>query len=176
MLKKEKNIMKRILSAVVVCCMVLGGAVGVLASDYYVAGNAGINFDTGTDVQDVDFDEGYQVSAAVGNKVTDHVRVEAEYQFLDTDMSLDVYTLMGNAYYDIATFNGFTPYVTTGIGIGWFDGDIISDNSVVYKVGAGVDYDINTDWQVGVRYTYLDAIDNIDYDTNQVGVVLTYNF
>ncbi len=167
-----------------VSCMMLAGAIGVLAGDsdeFYMSGNVGINFDTGTDVKDIEFDEGYQVGIAVGNRIQEHVRIEAEYQYIDTDNKLEVDSLMTNIYYDVYNWGGFTPYISTGIGIGWFDYEDSSyasmdDHSFIWKLGAGVDYNITDNVQLGLRYTYIDAVDDIEWDTNQVGTVATYKF
>jgi len=144
---------------------------------FYVSGTVGFNFLTGTDLDDIFDDNGWQGSIALGNRVQEHIRLEAEYQYLNGDDGLDVNTIMGNVYYDFGTWAKFTPYATTGIGIGWFNADDFStDDSMVWKLGAGVDYAINDTFSVGARYTYFDAIDDIDYDSNQIGVVATINF
>jgi opacity protein-like surface antigen len=137
--------------------------------------NGGVNADT-----DFGLDDGWQVSFALGNRIQEHIRLEAEYQYLDTDNIVKVNSLMANVYYDFGTWNKITPYATTGIGIGWFDytdshvtGD---DDSMVWKAGVGVDYAVNDKWSVGARYTYFDAVDDIDYDSNLVGISLTMKF
>jgi opacity protein-like surface antigen len=172
--------MKKILSAVIVGCMVLAGVGMAYAGDpdeFYVSGDVGINFATGTDVEDIEFDEGWQGSIAFGNRIQEHIRIEAEYQYLDTDSDIDVNSIMGNGYYDFGTWGNFTPYVTTGIGIGWFNGEgFDSDHSMVWKLGTGIDYAVNDDWSIGARYTYFDAVDGIDYDTNLVGAIVTMKF
>jgi opacity protein-like surface antigen len=148
--------------------------------DFYISGDVGINFASGTDVEDIDFDDGWQGSIAIGNRVQEHIRLEAEYQYLDTDNTVKVNSLMGNLYYDFGAWSGFAPYATMGFGIGWFDytnnNVSIYDDSMVWKIGAGVDYNVTDKWSVGVRYTYFDAVDNIDFDTNQVGAVVTMRF
>jgi len=177
--------MKKVLIVGMGCCMVLAGAMSAQAvenqqDEFYVSGNLGINFNTGTDVGDIEFDEGWQVSFAAGNRIQEHIRIEGEYQYLDTDNTVKVDSLMANVYYDFHNWNGWTPYVTTGIGIGWFDYTDShvtgSDHSFVWKLGAGVDYDLTDNMKLGVRYTYMDAIDDIDWDSNLVGAVLTYKF
>jgi len=171
--------MKKILCTVMALAFVASAGMGMAGTpdEFYGSGNIGINFATGTDVEDIDFDEGWQGSVALGNRIQEHIRVEAEYQYLDTDNDVDVNSIMGNGYYDFGTWGNVTPYVTTGIGIAWFNGEgFDSDHSMVWKLGAGADYAVNDKWSVGARYTYFDAIDGIDYDTNLVGAVVTMRF
>jgi len=177
--------MKKILSAIIISCMIFAGVMSVQAvenqqDEFYMSGNLGINFDTGTDIDDVEIDEGWQIGVAVGNRIQEHIRIEGEYQYLDTDNTVKVDSLMANVYYDFHNWNGWTPYVTTGIGIGWFDYTDSyvtgSDHSFIWKLGAGVDYDLTENVQLGLRYTYMDATDNVDWDSNLVGAVVTYNF
>jgi len=174
----KKIFSKKMIAVIMTLAFVSAGATTVLAKNqdqYYMSGVIGINFDTGTDVEDIDIDDGWQGSIAIGNKLSDKIRIEAEYQYLDND-ELDVNSLMANGYYDIVKLGKFTPYITTGIGIGWFDSDGFgSETSMVWKMGAGVDYEINKDWSAGIRYTYFDA-NEVDYDSNLVGAVVTYNF
>jgi opacity protein-like surface antigen len=176
----KKIFSKKMMAVVMALAFVsAGAATTALAKDqnqYYMSGVIGFNFDTGTDVDDIDIDDGWQGSIAIGNKLSDKIRIEAEYQYLDNDDDLDVNSLMANGYYDIIKIGGFTPYLTTGIGIGWFDSDDFgSETSMVWKMGAGVDYEINKNWSAGVRYTYFDA-NEVDYDSNLVSAVITYNF
>ena len=147
---------------------------------FYGAVLGGINFSSGTDFGDVFDDNGWQGGVAFGNRIQEHIRVEGEYQYLDANNKLKVSSLMSNIYYDFGTWSNVTPYVTTGIGIGWFDYTDShideDDHSFVWKIGAGADYAINDKWSVGARYTYFDAVDDIDYDTNQVNAIITMRF
>jgi opacity protein-like surface antigen len=172
-----KNVFsKRMMAVIMALVFVSVGATTALASDqYYVSGVIGTNFDTGTNVDDISLDDGWQGSIAIGDKLSDKIRIETEYQYLDNN-DLDVNSLMANGYYDIVKLGNFTPYLTTGIGIGWFDSDELgSETSMVWKMGAGVDYEIDENWSAGVRYTYFDA-NEVDYDSNLVSAVITYNF
>jgi len=171
--------MKKVLCAVLALAFVASASVVMAGTpdEFYGAGSVGVNFATGTDTNDVLDDNGWQGSLAFGNRVQEHVRVEAEYQYLENDGDLDINSIMANGYYDFGTWGNITPYATTGIGIGWFNGEgFKSEHSMVWKLGAGADYAINDVWSVGARYTYFDAIDDIDYDTNQVNAVVTMKF
>jgi len=144
---------------------------------FYISGSVGINFATGTDADDVFDDNGWQGAVALGNQIQEHVRVEAEYQYLDNNGDLDINSIMANGYYDFGTWKDVTPYVTTGIGIGWFDvNDVDMDHSLVWKLGVGADYAINEEWEIGLRYTYFNAVDNVDYDTNQINAIISMSF
>jgi len=159
--------------------MLLGGTAMAADSGYYVSGSIGssVNADTGNDT--LDLDDGFAGSIAIGEYITEKFRVEAEYQYFENDVNdydMDVNSLMANVYYDIGTWAGFTPYVTTGIGVGWFDLDQVDkESTMVYKVGGGVDYAITDDVKAGVRYTYFEA-DNLNFDTSLVSAVVTYSF
>lgn len=178
--------MKKILISVI-ALMFISAAGSVMASDkptspdyFYASGMFNVVFDTGTDTGDILDDNGFSGGIALGNRIQEHIRLEGEYQYLDDSNKLKVNSIMTNIYYDFGTWSNITPYVTTGIGIGWFDytdshveGD---DHSFVWKLGAGADYEIDDTWSVGIRYTYFDATDGIDYDTNQIGLIGTMQF
>jgi opacity protein-like surface antigen len=151
--------------------------------DTYVSGMLGgsVNADTGN--PNLDLDEGFSGSFAVGKYVCNKVRLEAEYGYFQNDVEynghdndMDTNTLMGNIYYDFDGWFGFVPYITAGIGVGWFDLEgIDEDSTMVYKFGGGIDYKLTNDLKVGARYTYFEA-DNVDFNSNMIGAVVSYNF
>ena len=172
--------MKKVLCGIIALAFVASASVVMAGTpdEFYGAGSAGVNFATGTDTVDVLDDNGWQGSLAFGNRIQEHVRVEAEYQYLNNDGDLDVNSIMANGYYDFGTWSNVTPYVTTGVGIGWFNMDRydFSDNSMVYKLGAGADYAINDVWSVGARYTHFNCVDSFKVDRDQVSAVVTMKF
>jgi opacity protein-like surface antigen len=172
-----------------IAALVLAGIMAVAPvamaaqGDTYVSGSLGgsVNADAGNET--LGLDDGFAGSIAMGKYVCDKLRLEAEYGYFQNDIDdnghgydMDVNTLMGNVYYDFDGWFGFVPYLTAGIGVGWFDLDNFDEEStMVYKVGGGVDYKVTDDVKVGARYTYFES-DNIDFNTNMISAVVTYNF
>ncbi|MDZ4737306.1 MAG: outer membrane beta-barrel protein [Rhodospirillaceae bacterium] len=81
---------------------------------------------------------------------------------------LNVYSLMGNFWYDFHTGSGFMPYVGGGIGAAWLvsddwgfagstDPSYSSDSDVAfaYQLGTGVNYAFNETVAVGVGYRFF---------------------
>jgi len=176
--------MKKILSAVIVAGMVMGGSMAFAGDPdfFYASASLGVSVDANTG----NYDTGYFGSIALGNRIQEHIRLEAEYQFNNNDVDIDdesdtdvsVNSLMGNIYYDFGTWSGLTPYATAGLGVGWFDmgGHDVDETSIVTKIGAGADYMISDKWSVGARYTYMSAVQDLDYDMNLISAVVTMSF
>ena len=71
-----------------------------------------------------------------------------------------------NGYYDIGTFNGFTPYVGAGIGYSWLKDKITDvsfdrvyntkDHDWGYNVGCGVAYNVQDNTAITLGYRYED--------------------
>ena len=150
-----------------------------------------------------DLDSSWTLQGGIGYQVTDYMRVDATLKhiwgadftgssapagspcngaFVDTctysdDGELEGATLlMANAYWDLGTYHGFTPYVGAGIGgahVKW--GDFINDQTCTgggacdnedfihsgesewrfaWAVHAGASYDIKCDWALDAGYTY----------------------
>ena len=68
-------------------------------------------------------------------------------------------TLMLNAYYDIFTKAGFTPYVGAGIGLSRINAKIedvkASDTSFAWQAGLGVAYNITDNLALDLGYRYM---------------------
>jgi opacity protein-like surface antigen len=166
--------MKKGILVVMIASVLAFGSVAT-ADEFYGSVGIGINNSTGTDVDEAFDDNGFQGSIAFGNRVQEHIRVEAEYQYLDSD-DLEVSSIMVGGAYDFGDWAGFIPYVNTAVGIGWFDAEDTYEHSAVWKLGGGVNYVVNDAVMVGMNYTYFDSIDGIDYDTDMFGGVITMQF
>lgn len=130
------------------------------------------------------------VGAGVGYKYNDHLRGDftIDYEFpagvkakspcapcvapgysVET-ANVDVWTFMLNGYYDIGTWNHFTPYVGAGIGTSYVTVDNIefrnpdgttgsypsaSKWNLSWALMAGASYDINQNWSIDGGYRYL---------------------
>ena len=68
-------------------------------------------------------------------------------------------TVMLNAYYDIFTKAGFTPYVGAGIGLSRINAKIdnvkASDNSFAWQAGLGVAYNVTDNLALDLGYRYM---------------------
>ncbi|MEX7536675.1 OmpW family outer membrane protein [Providencia rettgeri] len=140
----------------------------------------------------------YNIRNRVRNGVT---------QTRDIKNQVKLNTLMVNGYYDIKNNSDFTPFVSVGLGYAAVDfkttrADVnnpgISENDTnthtannfAWSVGAGVNYAINHDFDLGLSYRYLDAgkadittvagdgkhTSKIKVKTNDILLGLTYRF
>ncbi|MGO2334691.1 outer membrane protein [Providencia sp.] len=140
----------------------------------------------------------YNIRNRVRNGVT---------QTRDIKNQVKLNTLMVNGYYDIKNSSDFTPFVSVGLGYAAVDFKTtradannpgISEhytnthtaNNFAWSVGAGVNYAINKDWDMGLSYRYLDAgkadittavgdgkhTSKIKVKTNDILLGLTYRF
>lgn len=140
----------------------------------------------------------YNIRNRVRNGVT---------QTRDIRNQVKLNTLMVNGYYDIKNSSDFTPFVSVGLGYAAVDFKTtradannpgISEsytnthtaNNFAWSVGAGVNYAINEDWDMGLSYRYLDAgkadittavgdgehTSKIKVKTNDILLGLTYRF
>jgi opacity protein-like surface antigen len=144
-------------------------------------------------------------SIGFGYRFTDFLRMEANVGLLTSDSSSlnyltadgmgtvvsnvnvstenEIWTGMVNAYADLGTFVGFTPYIGAGVGVAatkrnygfsenFVDGSIVdvayADNSLqyvfAYSLGAGVNYKLTKNLSVDVGYEYFSA-PNAEYVT-----------
>ncbi len=140
----------------------------------------------------------YNIRNRVRNGVT---------QTRDIKNQVKLNTLMVNGYYDIKNSSDFTPFVSVGLGYAAVDfkttrvdvnnpgtsenyTNTHTANNFAWSVGAGVNYAINEDWDMGLSYRYLDAgkadittavgdgehTSKIKVKTNDILLGLTYRF
>lgn len=160
------------------------------------------NVDFGTNPLFIQEEDMLPVSGSIGfgYKFTDYFRMEANLGLLNTDSSTlnyqtfdgggalvssvavgadnETWTGMVNAYADLGTFVGFTPYVGGGIGAAavkrtysWaedfadpaFIDTALTDNKqqyvFAYSLGAGVSYQVSRNVSVDLGYEYFAAPD-----------------
>lgn len=134
-----------------------------------------------------------------GYRFTDYLRLEANLGFMNSDSATlnyntftggalfstvgmstenEMWTGMINAYADLGTFVGFTPYVGAGIGAAYYKrGYTFSENFVdptstdvaildardqyvfAYSLGAGVSYAVSRNLSVDLGYEYFNTPD-----------------
>jgi len=140
---------------------------------YSLAGSADVDItvtdgtDTETASGEVDLDNGWLVSGALGTSLGG-VRVEGEVLYTSndladtddedlefTDVTVTQWAVMANALYDFA-LGGVTPYVGAGIGYGSTnleveDGDL-DDAGLAWQLRGGVTFGEAVKWDIGYRY------------------------
>lgn len=152
--------------------------------------NDGVDHITG----DVDLDNGYQLSIAVGKRFTDYLRSEIELGYSRSDLDIiaadglgsyevtgEIKTVTGlvNGYVDLMPGENINPFVTAGIGVARHTGEITSiagigldgvdANATVFAyqlgIGATVNVKKNTNMQIGYRYQGTSDADFDGMDT-----------
>lgn len=124
------------------------------------------------------YDLGYNVAAALGYYVLEHLRVEAEFAYrknkLDSGKisgfgslpaSGEIYSTSGmaNAYWDFLNNSDFTPYL--GLGLGWSSvklkgpGGSDSSSGLAGQFIGGVSYDINETVALTLDYRFFTTKD-----------------
>ncbi|UIJ70815.1 outer membrane protein [Aurantimonas sp. HBX-1] len=165
-----------------------------IGNGWYLRGDVSYDFDSdldvgGDDSAELGLDDGYGFGAGFGYRFTDFFRGDltaryskADLDFADTpfaavlDGDASSWELMANAYVDLGTFVGFTPYVGGGVGavrteydlncsFGGFDCGTLFDASetdgsdwrFAYALMAGVAYNISDNLALDVGYRFLDV-------------------
>jgi opacity protein-like surface antigen len=181
----------------------------------YAAPGAGCDVDnscgTGYDKQDYDqwdIDEAVNVGVGFGYQFTDYFRgdLTAHYWSADVDgrdeggcgelcgsvetSKADAWELMANAYVDMGTFAGFTPYVGAGLGgvhikyddfktknfneTGFTGTDTLYGEEswrFAYALMAGVSYDLTTNLKLDAGYRFVDVDGGDMFSHNEFGNV-----
>jgi len=167
--------------------------------DWYVSLFAGgvwspeIEADYNDDVvgYDITTDLGLAFGIAVGTKVFENVRIEAElsgtvnsiseayeedddFLYPDFDGSVSALYLLGNVWFDLDTGSGFTPYIGGGVGVAGVDVNFeqwdweLDGGGFAYQLGAGVKVDVadNIALDLGYRFKSVPGVtvDDVDGD------------
>lgn len=75
----------------------------------------------------------------------------------DSGNNSRVYSLLANGYYDFLE-NGITPFVTGGIGVGFFNSDnecVDNKTAFAYQVGAGVAVPVSDSVTIDAKYRHF---------------------
>lgn len=152
-----------------------------------------------------DVDDSWFVEGGFGCRITPYFRADVTVSYRDSHnfsdeagtLDADVMSVTGmvNGYWDIANFNGITPYVGAGVGVSANTIDNVSlpaglsTNTIydfAYALMAGVSFDVSDRLTVdaGYRFTELGAArsdggDRIRYhniNAHDIRVGLRYNF
>lgn len=81
--------------------------------------------------------------------------ITLEGESINYSQSTDLYSLMGNAYYDIATYNKFTPYIGAGLGLVHKDDNAGNGNALGYQGLVGVNYEVSNNSSIFLGYRYF---------------------
>ena len=165
-----------------------------------------------------EYDPDYTIGFGAGYQMTDYLRVDGTLDYYQLDFagtttattpctgqpagttcmtvdtqSADAWQVMANAYVDLGTIKGFTPYVGGGIGMTYLDfGSLtnqpycvagtaacttplngtpvthegVQDWRFTYALAAGVSYNMskNTKLDIGYRYTKVEGGDTFEFD------------
>lgn len=118
---------------------------------WYVGAAGGVNFIDQLDLvieptlNDLEMDDGYALSGAVGYGFESGIRLEAEVLYRNNDVdsisaggvtngtgdSLETLTIMGNLLFDLRNSTRFTPYIGAGLGAAWANADLRSGGATV---------------------------------------------
>ncbi|QIB33344.1 outer membrane protein [Ancylobacter pratisalsi] len=156
------------------------------SSGWYLRGDVGYVFNETPDWSALNFNstdpalgDAWLLGVGAGFRVTDWLRVdatadyrtEADYTTAGLSADYSVATFMANAYIDLGTWNGFTPYVGAGIGAGFasfddidFGGSRLGSTDgwgLAWGLMAGVAVSLGPNWMLDVGYRYL-ALDGVD--------------
>lgn len=192
--------MKRIVGMIGALLLLSMSDASASGPDWYVGAHGEFSWVRDTDVNvgganigELSFDLEYAAGISVGyippvsNSVWDNTRWEIEAMYRETDFdnltgvtapggvggSIETYTAMANAYYDVDTGTGWAPYVGGGIGVAQHDFDSITTNTddtdivLAYQAMAGISYSFEdfSGWTVGLGYRYYGTQDP-DFTTN----------
>lgn len=153
-----------------------------------------------------DLKGGASLGGGVGYQITDHLRVDltGDYWFKakfngstscgtcsSTEVShFSALLLMANAYADLGTWHGVTPYVGAGIGGGHIKWDSVRDPDTTefnpgtanwrfaYALMAGASYCLTDKliFDAGYRFTHLQAGRMFEYDPSSAGPGFDHGF
>lgn len=114
---------------------------------------------------------GYRLTDWFRLDVTADYRTEADYATTGLTADYSAATFMANAYIDLGTWSGVTPYVGAGIGAGFasfdnidFGGSRLGDADgwgLAWGLMAGVAISLGPNWMLDVGYRYL-ALDGVN--------------
>jgi len=71
--------------------------------------------------------------------------------------NMNVWTLMGNAYYEVPYFDFATPYVGVGVGWGWID-KVQNDDGFALAAHAGVSFAVTENLSLDIGYRFRDIM------------------
>jgi OOP family OmpA-OmpF porin len=174
------------LLAATLLCSVSAAAVAQQTQGLYLGLGAGANFARDADVSgagistETEFDNGWAGLGTIGYGFGNGLRLEFELGYRDNDIdnvrgvtgasgSVNVWSGMINALYDVPTGWAITPYVGAGIGYARVKADNVavsgtaimddSDNVFAYQGILGAAYALTQNLKLGLDYRYFATLD-----------------
>ncbi len=144
----------------------------------FVYGGAALGNEVDVDIDgpggffDADLDDEWTVGAAVGYRRLFNgigpIRAELDVNYQPVDSDSDLWSIYGNAWYDIETGGLITPYFGGGLGFGILDPEgLDTETGLAYQAGGGLLFDIGPSSFAGLNYRYYGfdtEINNADVD------------
>ena len=139
------------------------------ASPFYVKGLVGYNFSQKATLKvngksTVYKKNSMKFGVGAGYEVYENLRAELMLNFIPSShfkvkntnitKKISLFNPMLNMHYDIANMNGFTPFVSAGLGLTKISGDLVKGTTMSYMAGAGVAYQISNDVTAELAYNY----------------------
>jgi opacity protein-like surface antigen len=172
-----------------------------IGSGWYLRGD--LTYSANRSVYDLDVDvpfydareERFGGGGGIGYHFTDYLRADVNLAYVGNDgfdysdalitvnAENEQWTGMANAYFDLGTISGFTPYIGAGVG-GLYSraeveavdnfGTRVRDNEsqikFAYTLNAGVSYQLAKNTSIDIGYQYLDSpqTEYLDFDSGTV--------
>ncbi|MFP4313134.1 MAG: outer membrane protein [Alphaproteobacteria bacterium] len=214
-LKHKSCIASHILSAVIIMGALLTASAQSFAKDtskLYISGYMGINLgrdldfseDTNTISGTADINNAPSFAGALGLRLSKNLRTEAELSYRKNDIDSlsgnfgrsdiggDLSGWLGliNLYYDFDLDWKIKPYLSAGLGLGYYDADVVSLNGArfsddaygfTWQAGAGLQYRSGDKWFWTAGYRYLDSADlefgdlDLDYNSHEIRLGVSYD-
>jgi opacity protein-like surface antigen len=181
---------KTLLPALIGALCIVSGVALAQSSRIYFAGYMGLNVfgdqafsdsDTGAS-GDIEQKNAMSFGSALGLRINNNLRVEAEFDYAKSDMdridvsgvgsaeldgNLSNYLGMINVYYDFDVPWKIQPFLGAGLGLGYYDGEVSgggiteSDSAwaVAWQIGGGLKYRVSPDLAITTGYRYLSSTD-----------------
>lgn len=100
---------------------------------------------------------GYGLGVHAGYALTTSLRIQADVNYRhnkskQSNTTVDLWTYVASAYYDINTASGYAPFIGAGVG---FDSGKNIKTHMVYQGTAGLGYNVDNTMKVYIDYTLL---------------------
>ena len=205
--------MKKLAIMLVAFAVVVGGVATPALAGPYFSVNGGVVWVEDSDVSDDDpilsfeelsYETGYVVSAALGQAYNNGLRAELELAYRTNDLDevkfsffgipastsvdgeLSSWGFLANAYYDFPTQSAIRPFIGAGVGSVnveiELEGESEDDWVLAYQLMAGFGFALSRDVNLDLQYRFFASADpdfdgiEVEYMTHNVMAGLRFNF